>query len=494
MYRCFPSTISDTWLLNSLHDQKIPNMYPDFQFLNEHYKILEKYQDAIKYYKSDGYMRINAFLRTGFGDKETLKMIKKLIELYKIVKPLPYDIVIYRGTTYTIGQDFLTGSCVKAKKYKKPRKFEDKICPNMIPIKLTKNYKEKDNIRDYIYENLSFVSTTTGIFTAINFSRNNTIMAFVLKAGTKFICPLSKRGQDFENELILFPMHNSFILTDTVNIKIINKEHEVHVGIVSNKLNKYRLPNHPILQERIETNIEEVENCIIENQKDRYKCTKTKIAECAKKGTYCTEGKCSSYILTDCNDIDKFFWYINNEIVVKELQQLKPYGSCSKRRLLYANKNGWSEYICDPKDGKITSLYDKNALKRLQKEVDRQKATGIIIDFDYPNMTLETLKFQTRVRGLKDKKSHEALVSQLLLNDRIYEIEAIFLPVPTYSKQNEYTKSYINQQLNHLYKEYKSSKEKELKILYKNIFDKYLEQNAWFKKTKEYEKIVILKF
>jgi hypothetical protein len=488
MYRCFPANISDDWLVDSLNGGKIPNMYPDFNFLNEHYEILEKYKDSVTHYKGAGYIMVNSFLQTGIGDKKTRKTVRDLFKLYNLVKPLPYDIVVYRGVTYTIGQDFMTGTCARTRKYKKPKNFDDKVCPKMIPIKVINNLRMKDDIRNYIYENLGFVSTTTDIFTALHFSNEDTIISYIIKAGTRFICPLNERYKDDEYELILFPLHNSFILTNMVDVKMFKKERTIYVGIVSDKLNKYRLPNHPKLHDKIETNLQVVEKCIVEFQKPRYKCTQSKIASCAKEGKYCREGECSYDIITECKNIDKFFWYHNNHIDYKELKQLKPYGACTARKLLYSYSGKWVNYLCDPKDGKIVKS-DKRALARLQKEVDHQKATGMIIDFDYPNMDIETLKTQTKIRGLKDNKNKDIMIDQLLLNDELYEIEVRYLPSPKYTKATEWTISHISDYLMEFYKKFIESNNKNLKKVYKELFNIYLENNKWFIKEKEFEKI-----
>lgn len=494
MYRFFPNGISDEWLIDSLKDGKIPNMYPDFKFLSEHHQIIEKYKEAVDYYKGSGYLDINYYFRTGFGNKKTQKFAKDLLKLYNLVKPLPYDIVVYRGSKYTIGQDFMTGTCVKSRKYKIPKDYDDKSCPEMIPIKLTKNIKSNDNIRDYIYENLGFLSTTTDIFTALKFSANDTIIAYIIKAGTKFICPLEDYEIDYELEIVLFPLHNSFVLTDIVDVKFFKENLKIYVGIVSDELNRYRLPNHPVLQTHKKVDLKDVEKCIIDNQKPRYKCTKSKIAKCAKQGKYCINGECSHYVITNCENMDNFFWYQNHYIDYRELKQLKPYGNCDTRKLLYVHGEYRSHYICDPKDGTIVFDDEKKALVRLQKEVDHQKATGLIIDFDYPNMDIETLKTQSKLRGLDVKRNKDAMIDQLLVNDQAYIIKLDYHPIPKYKNITKQIISIFNNKLTFLHKNYKSSKNAQIKNVYKELFDMYLNNNKWFVKTKEYENISALLF
>ena len=231
-YIYFPQDISDKWLYDTLSDNKIPAMYPDNKFLNEHYEITESYRKYIDFYKKYGYEDINKYLLTGEGDKKTKEYTENLIVLYDKVKPLPYDMVVYRGSNFSIGQDFKTASCVKAGKINPEDNKYNIKCTNMINLKLT---TKKGISADSIYENLSFFSTTTDIHTAISFtndSSSSTLIAFILKAGTKFICPVSEfQSNDREKELILFPMHNSFILTGKVKTTILKTEHTIYTGV-----------------------------------------------------------------------------------------------------------------------------------------------------------------------------------------------------------------------------------------------------------------------
>lgn len=99
-------------------NNKFPNKYPDIKFRKEHWKIIAPFNKYIRAYKSDCYEEINNYYRTGkleiklkpnciqtfkkidstLSPEEVVKLIiKKLDELYNLIKPFPEDIIVYRG-------------------------------------------------------------------------------------------------------------------------------------------------------------------------------------------------------------------------------------------------------------------------------------------------------------------------------------------------------------------------------------------------------------
>ena len=487
MYRCFPTDISTDWLNTHLNEGRIPNMYPDLHFLQEHYQIIKPFRIDISLYKGSTYQSINKYLRTGHGDVETKRLTKRLVTLYKLVKPLPYDIIVYRGVESIIGQNFSKGEYIGIDNRKNTKK-----CHSLEKIKLVSKIKKTDDPRDYIYENNSFISTSADVFTSFKFSCNGLTTAYILKAGTKFICPIDPFVNDDEFEFMLFPFHNSFILTNLLKLKLFDADKKIYTGILSDSFNKYRLPNHPIThicdEEAINT---DVTKCIVDNQKPRYECTESIIRKCAKDGRYCNNGHCSSYVLSNCNDKLPIFFRVNNYIDRRELFQLYPYSKCDKYTLI-SNQSLGVFNICDPKDGKtVSSNLEKNkkSIERVQKEVDKQKVQGFIIDFDYPNMSLETLKIQSKNRNLPLGGNRNKLINNLLTNDIAYKLKLRHLPVQKISKSHP---NVLVHKLEFFYRSYKSESNKIIKEVYKYIFNKYLDEYPWFIKTEEYKDILKL--
>ena len=64
-----PKTITvkdmETSVLQTTSLFTFPNLYPNQEFLKEHYKILVPYRLLINYYKGVGYRQVNTFYKTG---------------------------------------------------------------------------------------------------------------------------------------------------------------------------------------------------------------------------------------------------------------------------------------------------------------------------------------------------------------------------------------------------------------------------------------------
>ncbi len=280
-----PKKITVNFMTKKVKAGEFPNIYPDQTFLKEHYQIIEPYLTEILLYKGACYKELNTYYKTGeiimqggcgsaqltqvatkvgktgLSAEEKVKLVAdRLKELYSKVKPLPYDIIVYRGVKIgTIGQNMFTGECIKTRLYNLDM---HRFCidPDLGDIKLYKDRKNGDP-RRYIYETLGFVSTTSRIGTALGFSEtadNNydTVMAFRLPKGTKFIMPINKdaysgRYIDYEYEFILFPKHCTFIVNNIENVKLkkySTNKYPLYIGTFCNTLNKYRPKNSPILR------------------------------------------------------------------------------------------------------------------------------------------------------------------------------------------------------------------------------------------------------
>lgn len=253
---------------------KDPNVFIptpiDGEFLKQHYSIIEPYLDYIKLYKMNCFQDINNYYRTGIIPeypledaedeqvrkfvrkcegpffnkiKKTMKqptyskiiklVIAKLEELFNKVKPLDYDLIVYRGVKQgVIGQNIANGRCAKTRLYSLAEHF---VCaPEEIEdIRLFKNFKDDDeNALEYLYDSMGFTSCSREIGVAYSFSRKfttegpttDTILMLKVPAGTKFILPINKLLEnyytDVESELILFPQQNIFVVYDTASILI----------------------------------------------------------------------------------------------------------------------------------------------------------------------------------------------------------------------------------------------------------------------------------
>ncbi len=276
----YPTKITVDWINKELQKNNFPNIYPDKAFLKEHYDIVDPYRAEIRLYKGSCYKELNTFFKTGevimqggcppenlnkvaekAGKKglsvtEMVELVAhRLEELYDKVKPLPYDVIVYRGVMRgTIGQNLFTGACIKTRLYDLDM---HRFCqePDLEDIKLYADSKNGDP-RPYIAETLGFVSTTSNIHTAQDFAHTDsgydTIIALRLPAGTKFILPLNEYDDDLEYEYILFPQHNTFVINNVTEVTIGTWSPTtvpIYVGAFCNELNKYRPADSPRLRE-----------------------------------------------------------------------------------------------------------------------------------------------------------------------------------------------------------------------------------------------------
>lgn len=267
-------------VMNHIKKSNFPNMYPEQKFLKEHYKITKEYADYIQLYKMNCYIDINNYYRSGeipetsnkcYGKPfENVKakmgkpdatypeivkfIIVKLEELHKKVKPIPHDIIAYRGITQgIIGQNMFNGKCIKTRAYGLEEHF---LCEadEMEDIKLFSKYDENHgNPLSYIYEGVGFTSVSTKISIALNFARSvkgsDTLLMMRIPAGTKFIMPikqiLDNYFEDPEFELILFPFENTFLVYDVGYTNMYDFTNEkiripIYGGSLCNELNVYR--------------------------------------------------------------------------------------------------------------------------------------------------------------------------------------------------------------------------------------------------------------
>nr|QBK87771.1 MAG: SAP domain protein [Marseillevirus LCMAC202] len=274
----YPKKITVEWINNELQKGNFPNIYPDKAFLKEHYDIVDPYRTEIKLYKVNCYKELNTYFKTGevimqgcpaaklnemaekagkagLSAKEKVELVAhRLEELYDKVKPLPYDVIVYRGVKRgTIGQNLFTGACIKTRLYDLDmhRFCED---PDLEDIKLYGESKGGDP-RPYVAETLGFVSTTSNIGIALRFASKgfeyDTIIALRLPAGTKFIMPVDSSGIDDEYEYILFPQHSTFVINnmiDTTVSYLVTKKIPIYVGAYCNELNEFRPKTGPKLR------------------------------------------------------------------------------------------------------------------------------------------------------------------------------------------------------------------------------------------------------
>ena len=318
--------------IDSSSDADKPNMYPDQTFLKEHYEIIQPYRKLIDFYKGTGYRIVNNFYKTGHhypvpqGVRNNIKELFDLAtaptgkkfwdyftqamdDLRAKVKPLDHDIVIYRGVkSGTIGQNFFNGDCIVSVKYPKGQSHRYCKPEEMFDFKFFSDFKEQQDIREYVYETLGFVSTSTRFHTALNFGCNDfdlnhcdTIFAMRLPAGTKFIMPLVKTvsnmgvgvfGQvlheekysDYEYEFILFPLYNTFVIDQTRTIDS-NYKITLYYGSFCNELNMYRPPDMP--KQRKLREAKKLTDVKTLKQQPSEKCDDNKIGKCADQNKIC---------------------------------------------------------------------------------------------------------------------------------------------------------------------------------------------------------------
>lgn len=374
----YPKNITVDWISNTIKTS-FPNMFPDKKFLKEHYNLTKDYHTEIMLYKGNCYRELNTYYKTGkillqggcppdkldevankVGKKgltaeQKVKLVAdRLEELYKKVKPLPYDIVVYRGVKRgTIGQNLFTGACIKTRLYDLDmHRFCDN--PDMEDIKLFQNRKPQESPEDYVYETLGFVSTTTAIGTALGFAdksidKYDTVMALRMPAGTKFILPLEFSLIDYEYEFILFPQQNTFILDRIVTAKNM----PMYVGTICNDLNKWRPKSSPKLRD-LKVKILNSNSWISNNKKNKPllmvnndKCT---WHGCNNYLHFCdpNSGKCIGD--NKENHIKMLEWWRNNNLK----------GNCNEKAV---NKCLDKFLACDPETGKC--------LENNQKEFDK---------------------------------------------------------------------------------------------------------------------------
>ena len=73
-----------------------------------------------------------------------------------------------------------------------------------------------------------------------------------MPAGTKFIMPLGKFEGNFinpEQEFILFPRHNTFVINNIQISNVDNEKVHIYVGEIRNDLNEYRPKGSPKLRQ-----------------------------------------------------------------------------------------------------------------------------------------------------------------------------------------------------------------------------------------------------
>lgn len=366
------SQISISDIRNHLLNGHAPNMYPTEQFLKEHYEIIKPFAAEVKLYKGSCYKELNTFYKTGeiinqYGCQESdlnkvaekhgnlkmtieekIKLVADRLQLlYDLVKPLDHDIIIYRGVKKgTIGQNFFTGKCIKSRLYDLE---EHRFCDST-DIEQTKFWIDRqphEDPRDYVAETLGFVSFTTNIkivdtFAGLGENQFDTIIALRLPAGSKFVMPIDSNLNDAEKELMLFPLHNTYFIHDSVKYLFTGTSTKtpVYIGSICNDLNVHRPKGFPKLRSlrvkilnpslwkqskapifRIDTkkceNADchnflhlcdpETGKCIGDNQKSQEylknwwreynvkgKCTKLRVSKCVEKDLVCnpSDGKC----------------------------------------------------------------------------------------------------------------------------------------------------------------------------------------------------------
>ena len=299
----------------------IPNMYPDQEFLKEHYDIIQPYRPLINYYKGIGYRQVNTFYKTGnkpsvpsqlsqniqqlfkldsapTGAKFWEYFVQAMDDLYTKVKPLDHDIIVYRGVKQsTVGQNFFDGNCIMSANYPPGKKHRYCAPKEMFNFKYFSDFTNDQNVEEYVYETLGFVSTGTRFSVALNFGCTSgfycdTIFAMRLPAGTKFIMPLTKtvdaggkeHYSDYEAELVLFPLHNTFVVDSAGKMKYGELTTNIYYGTFCNELNVYRPPNMPKQRSTQKRSLVDIDTI---KQNPSGKCTKARIEFCKLQDKIC---------------------------------------------------------------------------------------------------------------------------------------------------------------------------------------------------------------
>lgn len=393
-------------MVASFPDADKLKMYPDQEFLKEHYEIIQPYRKLIDFYKGTSYRTVNSFYKTGHsypvpsdvrdnikelfglataptGKQFWIYFIKAMDDLYAKVKPLDHDIVVYRGVRNgTVGQNFFDGDCIVSVKYPKGQSHRYCKPEEMLDFKFFSDFKDQD-IREYVYETLGFVSTSTRFHTALNFgcsgafSQCDTIFAMRLPAGTKFIMPLIKtvdaKGKeqysDYEYEFILFPLHNTFIIDQAgvVNYKVVtagvNYIINLYYGSYCNALNMYRPPNMPKQRElqKLPTTVKKVPIDVKAlNQNPGGKCDKYKIEDCADQNKICNPktGKCLQPTAANIKKVG--LTKPKKSAKKKAAVTGKTIGKCTASKREQCKKSG---KICNPKTGQCLKSTAANQTK-----------------------------------------------------------------------------------------------------------------------------------
>lgn len=440
--------ITVEYITEQLKDGKYPNMLPDDNFRKKHQQLIKDYKDEVNLYKGNCYKELNTYFKTGElidqggCDKGTLKavmnkignttavtrteMIKvvadRLVELYNVVEPYDKDVIVYRGVRRgTIGQNLFNGNCIKTRLYSLD---EHRFCNNdeMVWPQFLEDRPPDGDPRDYVYETLGFASTTTAISTAYAFAKGDqemdTLIALRLPAGTKFLMP---RFTDYESELILFPLHNTFVLNNQID----NGKNVFYVGAYCNDVNQYRPKDSPKIRQlktKILNPVEwakhkykteplnlidvcpencedilhycdpETHKCIGDSQKSRDKilnwwkshirgkCDKKKVDECLAE-----DGVCNPEDGTCFDPKNQQKWFVGGKLGLianyRDPEEIiaaqKPHLKCDKKRIEEcANKNK----VCNPL--LENDCWEPNSLNNIDHLIYR---AGNVLDKNDPN-------------------------------------------------------------------------------------------------------------
>jgi hypothetical protein len=315
------TTITVDEIKNLIQGSTFPNDYPSYNFRKEHIDIIKPFMKEISMYKGNCYHAINNYYRTGtFSDShcpvlknypgDTVKdkltnVLTKLESLYDLVKPLPNDIVVYRGINNgLIGRNLFTGDCIKTRQYDRKKLCQDH---HLADFKLFEKFVDSNNAKDFVYEIVGFGSTTTRIGTAINFARNNTVIALRLPAGSKFIMPIEDLNiPDMESELILFPGHNTFVLYSATDISVPSLTYNpgspnvvipLYLGSICNEINSLltQKPQIKVLPYLNKTTTKKIKDPIFNNKKLlKAEFSHCDTSVCLETGKFChpTINKC----------------------------------------------------------------------------------------------------------------------------------------------------------------------------------------------------------
>ena len=300
-------------------------------------------------------------------------------DLYAKVKPLEHDIVVYRGVkSGTVGQNFFNGDCIMSVKYPKGQSHRYCKPEEMLDFKFFSDFKEQD-IREYVYETLGFVSTSTRFHTALNFgcstfSQCDTIFAMRLPAGTKFIMPMAKtidawgveQYSDYEYEFILFPLHNTFVIDQTrvvnFNPASYNFIITLYYGSYCNELNMYRpqdMPKQRELQMQIIV-AKKLTDVKTLKQKPGEKCDKNKIENCADQNKICNPKTGQCLQPTTANIKKAGLSKPKKSAKKKAAVKGKTIGKCTAAKREQCKKSG---KICNPKTGQCLKSTATNQTK-----------------------------------------------------------------------------------------------------------------------------------